>query len=44
MSKMSQLHAELSVNASELGYASLEDALEAGYQIDYKNGGLVKEN
>lgn len=36
MSKMSQLHAELSVQASELGYPSLEDAFEDGYRVNYK--------
>lgn len=42
MSKMSQLHADLSVEASELGYASLEEALEAGYQVNYKTSKLEK--
>lgn len=42
MSKMSQLHAELSVEASELGYPSLEEALEDGYHVNYKTIKLEK--
>lgn len=33
MSKMSQLHAELTEQAYELGFASLEEALAKGYEV-----------
>lgn len=33
MSKMSQLHAELSEQAYELGFDSIEDAEENGYEV-----------
>ena len=41
MSKMSQLHAELSEQATELGFESLEEALANGYEVDYEEGELV---
>ena len=41
MSKMSQLHAELTERAYELGYPSLADAMANGYIIDYENATLV---
>ena len=41
MSKMSQLHAELSEQASSLGYQSIEEAEANGYEIDYTKGVLV---
>lgn len=41
MSKMSQLHAELSEHASELGFESIEEAEQAGYAIDYNRSKLV---
>ena len=41
MSKMSQLHAELSEQASELGFSSIEEAEANGYGIDYEKGKLV---
>lgn len=41
MSKMSQLHAELSEQASSLGYQSIEEAEANGYEIDYGKGVLV---
>lgn len=41
MSKMSQLHAELSSQAYDLGFNSLDDALAMGYEVDYENGRLV---
>lgn len=41
MSKMSQLHAELSEQAYELGYSSLDNALADGYAVDYKKRTLV---
>lgn len=34
MSKMSQLHAELSEQACELGFEDLNDALAHGYELD----------
>lgn len=42
MSKMSQLHAELSEQATDLGYESLELALEDGWCVDYDEGRLYK--
>ena len=41
MSKMSQLHAELSEQAYELGFESLEEAQNAGYGVDYENYKLI---
>lgn len=41
MSKMSQLHAELTEQASRLGFQSIEEAEENGYEVDYTNGVLV---
>lgn len=41
MSKMSQLHAELSEQASSLGYQSIEEAEANGYEVDYTRGVLV---
>lgn len=41
MSKMSQLHAELSDQAYELGFESIEEAEQAGYALDYDRGKLV---
>lgn len=42
MSKMSWLHAELSEQAHELGFESLDVALGMGYTVDYTEGRLVK--
>lgn len=42
MSKMSELHVELSEQAYDLGFNSLDDALNAGYEIDYTESRLVK--
>lgn len=42
MSKMSQLHAELSEQANELGFETIQDAVNSGYVVDYDNGKLVK--
>lgn len=42
MSKMSQLHAELSEQANELGFETIQDAVNSGYIVDYDNGKLVK--
>lgn len=36
MSKMSQLHAELTEQAHELGFESIEEAEANGYAVDYK--------
>lgn len=41
MSKMSQLHAELTEQAAGLGFKSIEDAEQHGYVIEYKGGRLV---
>ena len=40
MSKMSQLYAELTQSAAELGFESFEDAEKAGYRPDYNTGTL----
>lgn len=42
MSKMSQLHAELSEQANELGFETIQDAVNSGYVVDYERGKLVK--
>ena len=42
MSKMSQLHAELSQQAYDLGFNSLDDALAMGYMINYTERRLVR--
>lgn len=44
MSKMSQLHAELSEQAYELGFKSIEEAEANGYVIDYEKQKLVQPN
>lgn len=41
MSKMSQLHAELSEQAIELGFESLEEAVANGYEVDYEEQQLI---
>lgn len=41
MSKMSELHAELSEQANELGFESLDEALANGYEVDYEEKQLV---
>ena len=42
MAKMGQLHAELSEQAAELGFETVQDALNSGYTVDYDKGKLVK--
>ena len=42
MSKLSQLHAELSEQASELGFESLGEAEQAGYGVDWQSVKLIK--
>lgn len=42
MSKLSQLHAELSEQAYELGFESLSEAEQAGYGVDWENAKLIK--
>ena len=42
MSKMSQLHAELSEQATDLGYETLEQALNDGWCVDYDESRLYK--
>ena len=44
MSKMSQLHAELSEQAYELGFKSIEEAEANGYVVDYEKQKLVQSN
>lgn len=39
---ISQIHAEVSEQAYELGYETLEDALNDGYEVDYEKSKLVK--
>ena len=41
MSKMSKLHIELDEQAGELGFESLEDALNNGYAVDYEHQKLI---
>lgn len=41
MSKMSQLYAELSEQAAELGFESIGEAEQAGYGVDWVRGKLV---
>lgn len=41
MSKMSQLHAELSEQAAELGYESLGEAEQMGCEVDWENHKLI---
>lgn len=41
MSKMSQLHAELTEQAYELGFESLDEAIANSYEVDYDEGQLV---
>lgn len=42
MSKISQLQAELTEQAVELGFESLGEAEQAGYGVDWENGKLIK--
>ena len=39
MSKMSQIHADLTEQASELGFSSIEEAEANGFHIDYTGKG-----
>ena len=41
MSKMSQLHAMLTQQATELGFMSIEEAEANGYEVDYEEQELV---
>lgn len=41
MSKMSQLHAELSEQAAQLGYESLGEAEQMGCEVDWENQKLI---
>lgn len=38
---MSQLHAELTAQAADLGFKSIEDAEQHGYIVEYEGGRLV---
>lgn len=42
MSKMSQLHADLTEQAAQLGFHSIEEAEINGYEVDYEKGILVE--
>lgn len=42
MSKISQLHAELSEQASGLGFENISEAEQAGYGVDWENSRLVE--
>lgn len=42
MSRMSQLHAELTEQAAELGFMSIEEAEANGYEVDYDKQELVQ--
>lgn len=42
MSKMSQLHADLTEQAASLGFGSIEEAEANGYTVNYQEGKLVK--
>ena len=41
MSKMSQLHADLTSQAAELGFESIGEAEQAGYGIDWEKAKLI---
>ena len=41
MSKMSQLHAELTEQANDLGFESIEQAQANGCEVDYLHGVLL---
>jgi len=41
MSKMSQLHAELSEQAYDMGYESLGEAEQMGCEVDWENQKLI---
>lgn len=41
MSKMSQLHAELSSQAYDMGYESLGEAEQMGCEVDWENQKLI---
>jgi len=41
MGKMSQLHADLTEQAADLGFGSIEEAEEHGYKVDYVNDTLT---
>lgn len=43
MSKISQLHAELSEQAYELGFESIGEAEQAGYGVDWENHRLIPD-
>lgn len=42
MSKISQLHIELTEQASELGFESIYEAEQHGYEADWENAKLIK--
>lgn len=42
MSRMSNMHLELTEQANELGFESIEEAEQAGYGVDWENHKLIK--
>lgn len=44
MSKMSQLHADLTEQAADLGFGSIEEAEANGYTVNYQEGKLMEYN
>lgn len=42
MSKMSDIHLDLTEQANELGFESIGEAEQAGYGVDWKNIKLIK--
>lgn len=42
MGKLSQLHIELTEQATELGFESIYEAEQSGYSIDWEKGRLVE--
>lgn len=44
MSKMSQLHAELSESAADLGFENIQQAEEAGFVPNWNTGRLEKKD
>lgn len=42
MSKMSDIHLDLTEQANELGFESIGEAEQAGYGVDWKNAKLIK--
>lgn len=43
MSKMSQLHADLTEQAADLGFGSIEEAEANGYAVNFEQNKLMKQ-